>query len=73
MKTFIYEVAGIEIESVEPFGNAYKEAVKIAEMTGSEIRRSVYINGNESRYEFLGKGKVFVNMKYYEPEKALHF
>ena len=71
-KTFIYEVAGQEKEDTTAWGTAWEWARETATATGSEIRRTV-LEKDKERYEFLATGKVFLNMEFYAPEKAMHY
>ena len=72
-KYFVYEVSGMEKESAEAFGEAFRWAKNMSAKTGDEIWRTCYVNEETNRIEFYAKGGCFLNIKFYSPEKAEHF
>lgn len=71
--TYLWEIAGQTIESNEPFGDAFWEAIRIARATGSEVWRANIVNGEPTNWRFLLKNKnVMLGEKCYTFEEAYH-
>lgn len=72
MKKYIYYVKGYAFQDTEAWGQAWKQAKAIAIEAHCPIYRTV-INGEKEKYEFLAKGYVFINEKFYAPAKLYIF
>lgn len=73
-KLFIYNVNGTHIEDTEAFGEAWQEAKILATEENAIITREVVntITG-ESREEFYTTAGCFLNMRFFEKDKARFF
>lgn len=72
MKKFVYQVNGYEFCGAEAFGDAWREAKEKAAELNAPIFRLV-IKGEDVRQEYFAKGGVFLNVKFYSPEKVQNF
>ena len=71
-KLFIYKVGNLEFAETEPFGQAWKDAIKWAKHYHVGITRTV-IDGSNKRKEFFAKGGCFLNERFYTEEKIKIF
>lgn len=72
MKEFTYGVNGKIFKDNEAFGDAWKKAVMEAKTSHETITRKV-IENKKQKFEFLAKGKVFLDIKFYDEKRVYKF
>ena len=72
MKKFVYQVAGFEFADTAAFGEAWREAKRIATARNAAIYRLV-INGESVKQEVYVKAGCFLSTKYATAENVAIF
>lgn len=71
-KMFVYNVNGTILEDNVAFGDAWRKAKELAKSEQCGIFRQV-VNGEDIRNEYYAKGGIFLNERFYEPDKLYIF
>lgn len=71
-KMFVYNVNGTILEDTVAFGDAWRKAKELAKAEQCGIFRQV-VYGENIRNEYYAKGGIFLNERFYEPDKLYIF
>ena len=72
MKKYTYGVNGKIFTDTTAFGKAWENAVTEAKTSQETITRRV-VEDKKQKFEFLAKGKVFLDIKFYDEKRVYKF